>query len=222
MAVVAATDGELCVGTVSVIKDTVFCFSVEMDSVTNSAVNGVGVVVVVSIITLFDLSVKGTLCVIVVECIVAVVALWGDDTDGTDSVICFGADDMIAVCIGFSTDGIVCADVRTDVVVIDTVFCVGDVLDFVATTLVLCPASEILGCVEVFVDSVSTDVVSVAVVVDGAVDTVVMKGVPCFGAEVRRTFIVDKLFSVVIAVDPKTANGELCGIMGSVVCFSVD
>lgn len=43
-----------------------------------------------------------------------------------------------------------------------------------------------------------------------ATDTVV-------GAEVRFSV----RFSVVAAADPETANGELCGVMGSVVCFSM-
>lgn len=36
----------------------------------------------------------------------------------------------------------------------DSVVCLSDVLDFVATAFVLCPASELSGCVEVLVDSV--------------------------------------------------------------------
>lgn len=67
----------------------------------------------------------------------------------------------------------------------DTVFCIGDVL---ATTVVLCVASGVVGCVEVLVVSVSRDVwvcvvvlsgvASVAVEVGGAVDTSVIAGVP--------------------------------------------
>lgn len=98
------------------------------------------------------------------------------DADGAESVICFGDDDVTVVCIGFSTDSVGCVDVSTDIVVINTVFRVGDVLDFVATTVVLCSASELLTSVEVLVDLCSIDVVSVAVVVDGAVETVPMKG----------------------------------------------
>lgn len=69
-------------------------------------------------------------------------------------------------------------------------------------------------------DSVSTDVVSVAVVVDGAVDKVIRKGVSCFGDEVR--FIVDILFPFVTVVDPASdeLDDELCVVMGSWVCFS--
>lgn len=139
------------------------------------------------------------------------------DTDGADSVICFG-DDVTVVCIGFSTDCVVCVDVRTDAAVIGTVSHIGDLLYFVVITVVLCSAAELSACVEVLVDSCSTDVVSVAVVVDGAVDTVAMKGRPCSGDEV--TFIVDKLFSFA-AVDPHTANGEPGIVMTSLVCSSV-
>ena len=69
---------------------------------------------------------------------------------------------------------------------------------FEAATFVLCAASGFVGLVKVCLGSVSTDVVlvgvsvlnalvSVTVVADAVVDTVVVKEVPGFGTEVIMT-----------------------------------
>ena len=52
----------------------------------------------------------------------------------------------------------------------DSVVCFSDVLAFVATAFILCPASELSGCVEILVDSVSEAVGPIAAVVNGAID----------------------------------------------------